>query len=484
MQKKKNLKLFYMAYIILGLTIPIFDPLYPYFSKNFNVGYDKIGILFFFGSLTGIISIIIAGRISDKFPLRRIFLYSFAITFAGFAVFNIFQNFIGLIVTVIIVNVGTIIFWPAVYAKVFYDHNENYSTMYVKLDRFYYLATALGPLLISLLLYLKLSPRYVFSLLLVLFLMLFIAFYINYSDKTSNTNNPTRSNYYENSSLVPKQINSRRHIANDKEGDSDSINVENDADNIIGNIKNTGNTEASEGYKNHDNDLDNEKNINTEDVILTHVNNKLKDKPHKKKKFKQIIKRIRKFFTPSVIFANILLMLFAGVLSGTSSWLTTYFTSFNIAVSFSSIFVSIYWIFTFVGLQITSKLLAYLNEEKILFYGGILCVISLTCFSLFGIIFVKIIFLAFVAISISGIYALCGAITVRENPKVAGTASGFSIGMGLAGGLIVQPVMGFVAQYLSKSYVPYVLIILAILGTIMAAFLLRIYFKKVKEIQI
>jgi hypothetical protein len=70
--------------------------------------------------------------------------------------------------------------------------------------------------------------------------------------------------------------------------------------------------------------------------------------------------------------------------------------------------------------------------------------------------------------------------TVKENPKAAGTVSGFSIGMGLAGVLIVQSAMGFVAQYLSKSYVSYVLIILAISGTIMSAILLRIYFKKIK----
>src|SRR5450830_390708 len=178
MQKKKNLKLFYLAYFILGFVIPIFDPLYPYFSKSFNVGFDKIGLVFFGGSLTAIISMISAGRISDRFPLRKLFLWSFAISFAGFAVFSIFHNFVGLIITVIIVNVGLNIFWPAAYAKIFHDHNENYSTMYVKLERFYYLATALGPLLISLLLYLNLLPRYIFVFLLFLFILLFSIFYV------------------------------------------------------------------------------------------------------------------------------------------------------------------------------------------------------------------------------------------------------------------------------------------------------------------
>jgi len=414
MQKKKNLRLFYLAYIVMGFTIPIFDPLYPYFSKNFNVGYDKIGIVFFFGSLAGIISIFIAGMICDRFPLRKIFLWSFTISFAGFAVFNIFHNFAGFVVTVIISNIGMMIFWPAVFAKIFHDHNENYSIMYVKLDRFYYLATALGPLLISLLLYLNLSPRYVFALLLVQFFILFISFYLGYRDKTSNI----------------------MHVVNDASGLGDS-----------------------NRHLKHD---------IPEDMVS------------KNKGGKRIFRKIVKFLTPAVIFANLSLALFAGVLSGTSSWLTTYFTSFNIAVSFSSILVSVYWIFTFLGLQIVSKALNYLNEEKILFYGGIISVISLTCFSFISIIYVKILFLVMVGMSISGIYALCGAITIRANPKSAGTASGFSIGMGLVGGLIVQPVMGFVAQYLSKRYVPYVLIVLAVFGTILSSILLKISLNRKK----
>ena len=73
MQKKKNLRLFYLAYIILGFTVPIFDPLYPYFSNNFYVGYDKTGIVFFLGSPIGIISTIISGIISERFPLKKFF---------------------------------------------------------------------------------------------------------------------------------------------------------------------------------------------------------------------------------------------------------------------------------------------------------------------------------------------------------------------------------------------------------------------------
>jgi MFS family permease len=417
MQKKKNLKLFYLACFILGFVIPIFDPLYPYFSRSFNVGFDKIGLVFFGGSLTAIIAMISAGRLSDKLPLRKLFLWSFAISFAGFAVFVIFHNFTGLIISVILVNIGLNIYWPALYAKVFHDHNENYSTMYIKLERFYYLATTFGPLMIGLLLYLNLSPRYIFAFLLLLFIFLFSMFYVAYRDKTSNAVGALNS----------KTEQSRNVITDSMAGQKPTLS-------------------RSPGMPK-------------------------KEKLHKK---------ILRFFTPVVIFANISLTLFGGVIVGTSAWLTTYFTSFNIAVSLSSIFVALYWFSTFIGLQILSKIIGKVREEKILFYGGIVCVISLLCFSLINIIYIKIFFLMLVGISIAGVYPLCGAIAISANPKSAGTSSGITIAMGLMGGLIVSPVMGFVAQYLSKSYVPYVLIILAVLGTIMSAILLRITLNKNK----
>ena len=420
MQKKKNLKLFYMAYLILGFVIPIFDPLYPYFSKSFNVGFDKIGLVFFGGSLTAVISMIFAGRISDRFPLRKLFLWSFAISFTGFAVFSIFHNFIGLIITVIIVNVGLIIFWPAAYAKIFHDYNENYSTMYVKLERFYYLTTALGPLLTSLLLYLNILPRYIFVFLMFLFILLFSIFYAGYRNKTSNA--------------LPVE-----HL---KTEDGQAVNAENSSSPKL--------------------------------TSALNLNEHKKMKLHKK---------ISNFFTPVVIVANISLTLFGGVMTGTSAWLTTYFTSFNIAVFLSSIFVAIYWFSTFIGLQILTSIIGRIKEEKILFYGGIVCAVSLICFSFINIIYIKIFFLMLVGISIAGIYPLCGAITISANPKSAGTSSGITIAMGLLGGLIVSPVMGFVAQYLGKSYIPYVLIILSVLGTIMSFGLLRITKVKTTNIQ-
>jgi fucose permease len=415
MQKKKNLKLFYLGCFILGFVIPIFDPLYPYFSKSFNIGFDKIGLVFFGGSLTAIVSLIFAGRISDRFPLRKLFLWSFAISFTGFAVFSIFHNFIGLIISVIIVNVGLTIYWPALYAKVFHDYPENYSTMYVRLERFYYLATAFGPLLISLLLYLNISPRYIFVFLLLLFILLFFMFYSVYRDKTSSA--------HEILQLKPEEA----QIADVSDANGQKL-------------PESGNPAKFQKEKLH--------------------------------------KRLSRFFTPAVIFANLSLTLFGGVMVGTSAWLTTYFTTFNIAISLSSVFVAIYWFSAFIGLQILSKIIGKIREEKILFFGGTVSIVSLTGFSFINIIYIKIFFLMLVGISIAGIYPLCGAITICANPKAAGTSSGITMAMGLVGGLIVSPVMGFVAQYLSKSYVPFVLVIMAVLGTIMSAILLKISLDK------
>jgi MFS family permease len=294
--------------------------------------------------------------------------------------------------------------------------------MYIRLERFYYLSTAFGPLLIALLLYLDITPRYIFIFLMLLFVLLFSMFYAGFRDKTS---------------ITPG-------VSDSKAGQAQTV-----FGNVGNGIGDTG-MGSFAGSKPHC-----DKAIQLPQKVKLH-------------------KKIAGFFTPTVIFANLSLTFFGGVMVGTSAWLTTYFTSLNIAVSLSSIFVAVFWFATFLGLQIMSKIVDKIKEEKILFYGGIISSVSLISFSFINIISIKVFFLILVGMSLSGIYPLCGAITIRANPKSAGTSSGITIAMGLAGGLIVSPVMGFVAQYLSKSYVPYVLVILAVLGTILSAVLLKI----------
>lgn len=395
MQQRYNLRLLYIAYSMLGFTVPIFDPLYPYFSTTFGVGFDKIGLVFFGGSLIAIISNIVAGRICDHYPFRRIFLFSFLVTFFGFSFFAVYQSFFSLIITVLIVNIGYNFVWPGAYSAVFIDFNENYSEIYVNLDKFYYLSTLFGPLFISLLFYMKLSPRILFIFLAAVFGVMFVVFYFTFRKEEKRKYMKVRLN-----------------------------------------IKNT--------------------NLDNNELECTYT-----------------YKGFRTIFKKATVLSAVTLTLFACVMVGSSAWLTTYFTSFDVPIFLSSIFVSIYWFFTFAGLQFISKILKYFSEAKLLFYGGLLSSIGLVFYGIVPNIYVKIIFIIMVAIGVAGIYPLAAAISVRENPQASATASGFTVAMGIAGSLIIQPLMGFVSEYFDKRNTPFVLLVISLIGTFIAFLLIK-----------
>ncbi|MDD3520724.1 MAG: MFS transporter [Actinomycetota bacterium] len=434
----------YIAYSMLGFTVPIFDPLYPYFSTTFGIGFDKIGLVFFGGSLIAILSNIIAGRICDHYPFRRILLFSFLVTFFGFSLFAAYQSFFTLIATVLIVNIGYNFVWPGSYSAVFIDFNENYSEIYVSLDKFYYFSTLFGPLLISLLFYLKLSPRLIFIFLAAVFGIMYIVFYFTFRREEKR-----------------KYMKARLDIRISSSGRRENYKTASQASLAVSDLKNDENSREviSSG----------EDAIKTK-VINTDLNNDELECSYTYKGFRTIFKK-------STVLSAITLTLFACVMVGSSAWLTTYFTSFDVPIFISSIFVSIYWFFTFIGLQLISKVLKYFSEAKILFYGGLLSSVGLVFYGIVPNIYVKIIFIIMVAIGVSGIYPLAAAISVRENPQASATASGFTVAMGIAGSLIIQPLMGFVAEYFNKRNVPFVLLIICLLGTFVA-FLLVKHFKE------
>lgn len=389
-----------MIYAALGFTVPIFDPLFPYFSTTFNIGFDKIGLVFFGGSFIAIVTNIIAGHICDRYPYRRVMLFSFLITFTGFCIFSIYQSFLSLIATVFIVNIGFNFVWPGSYSAIFNDFNENFSVIYIRLDKFYYFATLFGPLIISFLFYIGLDLRILFVFLAAIFGTLFILFYFSFGKQE-------KLKYLKNNKI----------ITNSGKGPDDIKKNE------------RGLACANTGFK--------------------------------------------KIFKKATVLSSLALMLFACVMTGSSAWLTTYFSSFDVPIFLSSVFVSVYWFFTFIGLQFVSRLLKHLSEAKILFYGGLLSSAGLVFYGTIPNIYIKIVFLVLVAMGVAGIYPLAAAIAVRENPEASASASGFTVAMGIAGGLIIQPLMGFVAEYINKKNVPFVLLIISLLGTLTAFLLLK-----------
>ena len=167
---------------------------------------------------------------------------------------------------------------------------------------------------------------------------------------------------------------------------------------------------------------------------------------------------------PVIMTSAILLFFYAGSIFGLSAWLTTYFSAFGVQVKYGSAILSIYWLFSIIGLLITNKLLKKFSEIKILTLGYIIGVFCLLIVSLTPIIYIKIIFLALQALFLSSIFPLAKSIPVEEAPTAAGTIIGLILAIQGSGMMIFQPILGYIAEHIGKNYTIYAVLIGLVLG--------------------
>lgn len=91
------------------------------------------------------------------------------------------------------------------------------------------------------------------------------------------------------------------------------------------------------------------------------------------------------------------MFLYIGILSGLSAWLTTYFTFLNIPVSFGSVLLSFFWVFSALGVFLAGKLIKRSNEISLLTIGSIAGATSIVLYTFLPIVYLKIVFLMLVA---------------------------------------------------------------------------------------
>ena len=182
---------------------------------------------------------------------------------------------------------------------------------------------------------------------------------------------------------------------------------------------------------------------------------------------------------PVVIMASLVLFLFLGSIMGLTTWLTTYFLSLGIRVAYGSAILSIYWLFSVIGMLITTKIVSKYKEVDILFYGCLGGITFLAVFSFTPFIYIKIAALALQAICFAAIFSLATAIAAKRNPKNSGTVLGFTIAFAFAGSIVFQPIYGYVAEYFGKEYIAYI----ALAGTLIGFIFLSILFSIMKKEQ-
>jgi MFS transporter, ACDE family, multidrug resistance protein len=399
--EKKTLRQLFNSFIFFGIAYTVIDPLIPVISKNLNIGYDKIGLILFLSSSLSLIATFVAGRLSDRYNLKKIIFTGLLIAGAGFLVYGLYLNIITLLLTIIFFRVGCGILDSATHAYVSKLYIGQHSPIFVNLDFFWYVGAIIGPLIISILLYLKIDTKWAFIVFFIVIAAVSVFFYRNCSNIT--------------------------------------------AESSVADIKNKENTILQKDA------------YTFNDKNAVKVNN-----------FFHIVKN------PIIMLCCAGLFFYSGIFSILSTWLTTYFSDFNIPVSFGSAVLSVFWAFSALGVFITGKILKKRSEISLLFVYTLVGCISAGIYIAIPNIYIKIIFLILQSIFYSSLFPLLNAVAVREDVETSGSILGFTLSAAVIGLIVFQPVSGYVMEYLGKSGINYLIIGSAILEFI-SMLLLYIY---------
>jgi len=387
--KKKALSIFYFNFFVLGFSLVIIEPLIPVISENMKVGYDKIGIALFVGSIAIVLANFLSGRLSDRSDIKKLVLSGMALIFLCFVLFGIYLNYIIFVIAIIFLRAGFGTVNTTVHSFSSKLNKKNVSRTFINLDIAWYAGATFGPLVISGVLYFGFLPRYLFIIIASIYIIIILIFYWIFPKKEIQEN--------KRSLAVSKNHSWRQKFSF------------------------------------------------------------LKD--------------------PVVIIASLMLFFYLGSLSGLSAWLTTYFLSLGVRVAFGSAFLSLYWLFSIIGMIIGTRIIYRFKEINILFYGCLGGIVFLTLFSFIPDIYVKIFALAMSAIFFSVVFPLTTSISAQRDQKNSGTILGFITSVGFAGSIVFQPVFGYIAEYFGGTYIIYIVLGGALLGFLFTGILFRVIHK-------
>lgn len=316
--KRQTVNTFYFIFVLYGFSEVIIDPLIPIISEEMQVGFDKIGIALFIGSITTLISNFISGRLSDRLDIKKLVLFGLILISLGFALFGTYLNYIIFIMVNILVRVGFGTVDTTIHSFSTKLFKKDVSRIFLNLDIAWYTGAFLGPMIISSILFFDFLPRYLFFIIAFTYVVSIIIFY---------------------------QIYPIKRIQKDKRS------------------------------------LEKDRDFSWRKGLSS-----LKD--------------------PAVIIGSLVLFFYMGSLMGLSSWMTTYFLSFGVRVAYSSAVLSMYWLFSIIGMLIVTKIILKIKEITILTIGCLLGTICLALFSFIPNVYVKLLVLVILAISFSVIFPL------------------------------------------------------------------------------
>ncbi len=381
--QKRTLNVLFVAFICFGIAFTLIDPLIPVISARLNIGYDKIGLILFASSTISLGATFLSGRFSDRYDMKKIIATGLAILVIGFFIYGIFFALVTFILTVIFFKIGCGILDSSIHAFVSKAFSGKHGPIFIKLDFFWYIGAILGPLLVSLFLFLKVDPSWLFLGFSAVSLIVLIYFF---------TKCP--KNCFYGKEKKPEDISGR-------------------------------------------------------------------------------IQYLRIIRNPVIVLCCIGLFFYVGIFSILSTWLTTYFSDLNIAVSLGSVILSVFWAFNALGVVLTGWLLKRSNEVSLLIIFGSIGCISAIAYGLIPSIYIKIVFLVLQAIFYSSFFPMLNAIAVHEDTDLSGTILGVTISTAVIGLIVFQPLTGVIVEYFGPTGINYLLMVAAILAFISSVFLYR-----------
>lgn len=175
--KRQTLITFYFIFILFGLSIIAIDPLIPLIAEQIRVGFDRIGIALFIGSIAALLSNFIAGNLSDRFDIKKMVLFSLILLSADFIIFGTYLNYGIFTLVIILLRVGFGTLDTTIHSFSSKLFKKDISRVFLKLDIAWYFGACLGTLIISVVLFFDFLPRYIFFIFALAYAVFIVVFY-------------------------------------------------------------------------------------------------------------------------------------------------------------------------------------------------------------------------------------------------------------------------------------------------------------------
>jgi predicted MFS family arabinose efflux permease len=159
---------------------------------------------------------------------------------------------------------------------------------------------------------------------------------------------------------------------------------------------------------------------------------------------------------PAFLLCGFIVLLYVSVMNTFYVWFTSYFTSINIGINTSSLFLSIYGSAIFIGMVLRNKLIQHFKKKRILFFSFAISVFLLTGVLLVDNLIIKNVLIFLFGIAIAGNFSLTFSIASGLFPKHTNSASGITVAFANLGMMIFQYVSGYMSEHFSKNSVLYI----------------------------